>query len=163
MSRALSRAQSTYIFRIQSSVWRLPNYIDPPPPLRPASVSSPRTKGGGCTCTLAGGWGGGGGVNISEDARHWIGSRVFPAAVPCRVTFTVYNRLLLQGSLEFGCSKKLQNRRGLLYLFFFHGTFPRAFIKWMLGVKFPSSPVTVIPATQIPLNLVATCGGGGGW
>ncbi len=45
--------------------------IDPPPPSHPASVSSPRTKGGGYT--LAGRWGGGGGVNILEDARHWIG------------------------------------------------------------------------------------------
>jgi hypothetical protein len=66
-------SQSTYIYRVQSSVWRLPN-IDPPPPLHPASVSSPRTKGGG-----EGGYGThspggeGVGVNISEDARHWIG------------------------------------------------------------------------------------------
>ncbi len=44
--------------------------MDPPLPLHPASVSSPGTKGGGYT--LAGRWGGGG-VNISEDARHWIG------------------------------------------------------------------------------------------
>ncbi len=33
--------------------------IDTPPPLHPASVSSPRGEGGG--------------VNILEDARHWIG------------------------------------------------------------------------------------------
>ncbi len=60
----------TYIeYRAVSGVFRT---IDPPPPLHPASVSSPRTKGGGYT--LAGRWGGGGeGVNISEDARHWIG------------------------------------------------------------------------------------------
>ncbi len=44
--------------------------IDPPPPLHPARVSSPRTKGRG-VYTRQGkrGWG----VNISEDARHWIG------------------------------------------------------------------------------------------
>ena len=36
--------------------------IGPPPPLHPASVSSPRTEGGE-----------GVGVNFSEDARHWIG------------------------------------------------------------------------------------------
>jgi hypothetical protein len=63
--------QSTYIYRIQSSVWRLPNYW-PPPPLHPASMSFPLTKGGG---------GGGGALHtrrevrardISEDARHWI-------------------------------------------------------------------------------------------
>ncbi len=46
--------------------------IDPPPPLRTASVSSPRTKGGGGgvhTSWAVRGWG----VNIMEDARHWIG------------------------------------------------------------------------------------------
>ncbi len=44
--------------RVQSSVWRLPNFW-PPPPLYPASVSSRAVRG----------WG----VNISEDAGHWIG------------------------------------------------------------------------------------------
>jgi hypothetical protein len=39
------------VYRAVSGVFRS---IDPPPPLHPASVSSPRT-------------------NISEDARHWIG------------------------------------------------------------------------------------------
>ncbi len=46
--------------------------IDPPPPLHPASVSSPRTKGGGGgvhTRRAVRGWG----VNILEAARHWIG------------------------------------------------------------------------------------------
>ncbi len=42
--------------------------IDHPPPLRPASVSSPRNKGDGYT--LAGRRGGG--VNILEDERHRI-------------------------------------------------------------------------------------------
>jgi hypothetical protein len=62
--------QSTYIYRVQSSVWRLPNYCLPPP-LRPASVSSPRTKGGGGghNRRAVKGWG----VNISEEARYWIG------------------------------------------------------------------------------------------
>ncbi len=46
--------------------------IDPPPPLHSANVSFPRTKAGGYT--LSGRWGGGGrGINILEDARHWIG------------------------------------------------------------------------------------------
>ncbi len=44
--------------------------IDPQPPLHPASVSSPRTKGGGYTLA---GWWGGWGFNILEDARYWIG------------------------------------------------------------------------------------------
>jgi hypothetical protein len=55
----------TYVdYRAVSGVFQ---NIDPPP-LHPASVSSPRTKGGGDPLT----WGGGG-VNILEDARHWIG------------------------------------------------------------------------------------------
>ncbi len=64
-----NQLQSTYIYRVQSSVWHLLNYW-PPTPLHPASVSSPRTKGGGVqTRRAVRGWG----VNISEDARHWIG------------------------------------------------------------------------------------------
>ncbi len=59
--------QSTYICRVQSCVWRLPKYW--PPPLHPARVSFPRTKGGLHTRWVRGGWG----VNILEDARHWIG------------------------------------------------------------------------------------------
>ncbi len=45
--------------------------LTPHPPLHPASVSSSRTKGGGGGggYTVAGRWG----VNILEDARHWIG------------------------------------------------------------------------------------------
>jgi hypothetical protein len=62
----------TYICRVQSCVWHLPKYWPPPPPLHPASVSSPPTKGGGWgvhTRRAVRGWG----VNILEDARHWIG------------------------------------------------------------------------------------------
>ncbi len=53
--------QSTYICRVQSCVCVFQN-IDPPPPppLRPASVSSPRTKGGGTHSP--GGEGGGGSI-----------------------------------------------------------------------------------------------------
>jgi hypothetical protein len=44
--------------------------LTPHPPLLPASVSSPRTKGGEAhTRRAVRGWG----VNILEDARHWIG------------------------------------------------------------------------------------------
>ncbi len=43
-------------FRAMSGVFRT---IDPPPPLHPASVSFPRTKGRGGGYTLAGRWGGG--------------------------------------------------------------------------------------------------------
>jgi hypothetical protein len=56
-------------YRVKSCVWRLPTN-DPPPPLHLASVSSPRIKGREVhTRRAVGGWG----VNISEDARHWIG------------------------------------------------------------------------------------------
>ncbi len=59
----------TYIeYRAVSGVFRT---IDPPTPLNPASVSSPRTEGGGGVHTRrAVSWWG---VNISEDAWHWIG------------------------------------------------------------------------------------------
>jgi hypothetical protein len=64
--------QSTYICRVQSSVWRLPKYCPPsPPPLNPASVSSSRANKGGGVHTRQGGRGRG--VNILEAARHWIG------------------------------------------------------------------------------------------
>jgi hypothetical protein len=45
-------------YRAVSGVFKNIENIDPPPPLHPASVSSPRTKGGGYT--LAGRLGGGG-------------------------------------------------------------------------------------------------------
>jgi hypothetical protein len=50
----------TYKYRVQSSVWHLPNYFDPPPPLHPASVLPPHRA--------VRGWG----VSILEDARHWV-------------------------------------------------------------------------------------------
>jgi hypothetical protein len=46
--------------------------LTPPPPLHPASVSpppAPKAGGGVYTRQEVRGWG----VNISEDARHWIG------------------------------------------------------------------------------------------
>jgi hypothetical protein len=46
--------------------------IDPPPPIHPASVSSPRAVRG---------WG----VNISEDARHWIGLLHSYSMIPLRL------------------------------------------------------------------------------
>jgi hypothetical protein len=67
--KAVTHKVLTYIeYRAVSGVFRT---IDPPPPLHSASVSSPCTKGGGYIHTRRAvrGWG----VNISEDARHWIG------------------------------------------------------------------------------------------
>ncbi len=64
------RAQSTYIYRVQSNAWRLPNYW-PPTPSPPSECVLPPRQRGGRTHSPGGvrGWG----VNISEDARHWIG------------------------------------------------------------------------------------------
>ncbi len=65
-----SEAQNTYIYRVQSSVWRF-RTIDPSPPIHPASVSYLRSKVGGYSPGGEGvvvWW-----VNISEDARHLIG------------------------------------------------------------------------------------------
>jgi hypothetical protein len=67
-SDIMTQSTYMYIYRAQSSVWRLPNYW-PHTPLHPASVSSPEPKAEG---THSQG-GEGVGVNISEDARHWIG------------------------------------------------------------------------------------------
>ncbi len=50
--------QSTYIFKVRCLASS--KILTPNPPLHPASVSSPRTKGGGYT--LAGRWGGGGSI-----------------------------------------------------------------------------------------------------
>jgi hypothetical protein len=61
----------TYIeYRAVSGVFRTTELLIPHPPLHPASVSSPSTKGGRVhTRRAVRGWG----VNISEDAWHWIG------------------------------------------------------------------------------------------
>jgi hypothetical protein len=62
-------AQSTYICRVQSCVWRLLKYWPPTPSPPPSECVLPRTKGGGYT--LAGRGGGGG--QFLEDDRHRIG------------------------------------------------------------------------------------------
>jgi hypothetical protein len=51
-------AQSIYIYRVQSSVWRLPNCWPPTPSPPSECVLPPHQSGGGYT--LAGRWGGGG-------------------------------------------------------------------------------------------------------
>jgi hypothetical protein len=58
--------------------------LTPPPPFHPASVSSPRTKGGGMhTRRAVRGWG----VNSFEDARHWIGLLQYNPSTPCILIF----------------------------------------------------------------------------
>ncbi len=99
------RAQSTCIS--VSSIFRT---IDPPPPPHP---------------TLAGRWGGGDwGVNISEDARHWIG-------------FLQYNPSTLYSDKD---SKNEVTNRSPHPDVVFATKFPRLpFGKWKLRVIFPSS------------------------
>ena len=99
---AKSRPQSTYIYRVQSSVWRLTNYW-PPHPLSTQRVCPPlASKAGGYT--LAGRWGRGWEVIISEDARHWIGLLQYdPSTVPTvrtSDTDTTIFRLYLFVNLE---------------------------------------------------------------
>ncbi len=60
-----------YIYRVQISVWRLPNYW-PPTPSPPSGCVLPPHQRRGDT-NSPGGEGGWGWVNISKDARHWIG------------------------------------------------------------------------------------------
>ncbi len=61
--------QSSYICRVQSSVWRLPKYW-PPTPSPPSECVLPPHHRRGDTHLLGGE---GVGAKILEDARHWIG------------------------------------------------------------------------------------------
>jgi hypothetical protein len=61
--------QSTCIYRVQSSVWRLPNYWTPPLSTQWVCPSTASKAEGEHTSRAVRGWG----VNISEDARHCIG------------------------------------------------------------------------------------------
>ncbi len=87
----------TYIeYRAVSGVFRT---IYPPPPLHPTSVSSPRTKGRGVhTCRAVRGWGG---VNISEDALHWMASySIIPLRGPQTVLHVWFPPFLEAGLAE---------------------------------------------------------------
>ncbi len=70
--------QSTYICRVQSCVWRLQIYW-PPTPLSTQRVCPPPAPKAGGTHSPGGG---GGGVNILEDARHWIGLLQYNLSMP---------------------------------------------------------------------------------
>jgi hypothetical protein len=66
--------QSTYFTVRGQSYFSRSKILTPHPPLRPASLSSPRNKGGGHTLAgRRGGWG----VNILEDERN----RILPLTV----------------------------------------------------------------------------------
>jgi hypothetical protein len=56
-------------YRVQSSVWRLPNYTPPTPSPPSECVLPPHQRRGVHTRRVVRRWR----VNISEDARHWIG------------------------------------------------------------------------------------------
>ncbi len=71
------RAQSTCIYRVQGSV-SVFRTINPPPPLHPVSVSSPRTEGGGVHYTLAGPWGGGGSILRKTPDIGWASCSIIP-------------------------------------------------------------------------------------
>ncbi len=62
-------AQSTYIYRVQSSVWHLQKYWLPPPSPPSECVLPPHHRRGLHTRRAVRGWR----VNISEDDRQWIG------------------------------------------------------------------------------------------
>jgi hypothetical protein len=62
--------QSTYICRVQSSVWRLPKYWPPTPSPPSECVLPPHQRRGVPTRRAVRGWEGG---QYLEDARHWIG------------------------------------------------------------------------------------------
>ncbi len=98
---AISRiaAQSTYIYRVQRSVWRLPQLLTPPPPLHPAIVSSPRTKDGGGVHTRSAvrGWG----VNLSEDARHWIGLLQYNPSTDSSIAYCITSSVLKRSMTAF--------------------------------------------------------------
>ncbi len=72
------KPQSTYICRVQSSVWRLPKYWPPTPFPSSECVLPTHQRQGGIHYTLAGRWG----VNILEDAGHWIGLLQFNPSTP---------------------------------------------------------------------------------
>jgi hypothetical protein len=72
------QTQSTYIFRVQSSVWRLPNYWSPTPLSNQRVCSPPAPKAGGEHTRRAV-------VNISEDARYGLASY---SIIPLRVQRT---------------------------------------------------------------------------
>ncbi len=78
------------MYRVQSSFWRLPKLqYWPPPPLHPASVSFPRTKGVG-GYTLAGRWGGVGPVFRKTPDIGLASYSIIPLRCTVNTYFTMY-------------------------------------------------------------------------
>ncbi len=90
----MTQSQSTYIYRVQSSVWRLPNYW-PPTPSPPQRVCPPPHQRH--TRRAVRGWG----FNISEDARHWIGLLQYNPS-----TDTVHTSWHTAADIENPCSSR---------------------------------------------------------
>jgi hypothetical protein len=72
ISHSVVGRTTKYLHRVQSSVWRLPNYWPPPPtPSSPSECVLPRTEGGGYTTHSP--CGERGGQSIFRKTPHWIG------------------------------------------------------------------------------------------
>jgi hypothetical protein len=106
----------TYIeYRAVSGVFQ---NIEPPTLFHPASVSSPRTKGGGVhTRRAVRGWG----VNILEDARHRMGLLQYNLFTDLRIRtsldagkyrFIIYRRLCSQGLAELDFPRRGKTQLG---------------------------------------------------
>ncbi len=73
-------AQSTYIYRVQSCVWRLTNYWPPTPLSTQRVCPPPAAKANGST--LAGRWGGGGSIVRKTPDIGFASYSIIPLRVP---------------------------------------------------------------------------------
>ncbi len=109
-------AQSTYICRVQSCVWRLPKYW-PPTPLPPSECtyvsSPPQERRGVHNRRAVRGWG----VNILEDARHWIGLLKYNLSTVLGEYFGYLYLFPPQKSLRFSVIKNLRDSNWLSLYF----------------------------------------------
>jgi hypothetical protein len=85
-------AQSTYIYRVQRAVSIVYRTIDPPPPSPPSECVLPPQQRLGYTTHSPGSEGVG--VNISEDAIHWIGLLQYNPSTDGGVGCLMYHPLL---------------------------------------------------------------------
>ncbi len=78
--------QSTYIYRVQRSVWRLPNYCLPTPSPPSECVLPPHQRREVHTRRAVRGWG----VNITEDARLGLASYSITPRRPTQTSLSIY-------------------------------------------------------------------------